>query len=524
MPLQSFLTRAWCAGALLATLAPQTASAQRGPSLHVQCDGHPDNVSDGETAARILGAVTLLGLFAPAPESSDESSRLYGAEGVRVCTDLLTRERHDVRRAQLRLANAIHHIEARDFEAAIAQSRQVATERPATAQAVGFRMSLALSALELEAHALLGLGRLREASDKAMEMAAAAPYDIVSYLRAAPFVRLTGEYGPAEQRFYANLVRLYPAGLVERSNVRQMAGDFRGAAEDLELWNGLTEPMLERPNTAILAQAALTRAIAGDMAAAEALAERARAALRDDPDYQFAQLAGEMLDLHQVLVTARRGEVGQARILFAGRTAWIRPSPAAVGFVAAELRQGAAEADLTGLLAGNPTRFRTERLGTYAENLRAQAGEPESNDSASPGSADGDATKVESPASQLFDVVRPHWTDRSLAAFSGNTWRVQRSRYFDPDDNPDMRARRLMSHRDGYGMPAYYALLLHTALMAEAEGRSSFMIVPSEPSLTEMTVRIGEPSADLPAALAFNVQQVINDLSPLIPRPAPRSR
>src|SRR5207342_1870571 len=51
-------------------------------SAYVQCDGQPDNVTDGETAARLLGAVTLLGLFAPPHESPDASKRKFAAEGV----------------------------------------------------------------------------------------------------------------------------------------------------------------------------------------------------------------------------------------------------------------------------------------------------------------------------------------------------------------------------------------------------------------------------------------------------------
>ena len=36
-------------------------AAEKPGSAYLQCDGQPDNVTDGETAARLLGAVTLLG-------------------------------------------------------------------------------------------------------------------------------------------------------------------------------------------------------------------------------------------------------------------------------------------------------------------------------------------------------------------------------------------------------------------------------------------------------------------------------
>src|SRR5436305_937943 len=48
---------------LLTPVTPALAQSNEKPgSAYVQCDGQPDNVTDGETAARLIGAVTLLGL------------------------------------------------------------------------------------------------------------------------------------------------------------------------------------------------------------------------------------------------------------------------------------------------------------------------------------------------------------------------------------------------------------------------------------------------------------------------------
>lgn len=524
MSLQRLLAGAVCAGSIIVAATPALAQQRGGPSLHIQCDGHPDNVSGGETAARLLGAVTLLGIFAPAPEQSDLSARLHGAEGARVCTDLLSRESNDVRRAQLRLANAIHLIEARDYDSAIGQARMVATERPALGQTRAFQLSLALSAMELEAQALLGLGRTREAADKAMEMAAAAPYDLINNLRALFYVQLTGEHGEAEQRFYANLIKLYPAAVLERSNARQMAGDFAGAADDLELWMTVTDPLLDEPNMISLAQASLARALAGDMLRAEPLAERARNALRAKPDDRSAQATGEMLDLYQILATARGGNPAQARVLFAGRTQWLRPSAAAVSAVARELREGAPESELIGSLAGDPARFRTERLATWRTRMLDRAGGEEREEAAPEAETEAEPTtaKTARRASELFAAIRPHWTDRQLTAFAANTWRTERSRYFAREENDTLRARFVNVSRDGYGVPAGYALLLHSALVARSEGRSSFMILPARLNLGSQFVRTGEAGAEMPEALSFNAEQVIADLSPLIPQPVRR--
>jgi len=73
------------ASALSLVLAVPAHAADKPGSLHVQCDGQPNNVTSGETAARLLGAVTLLGLFAPGPEMPDASKRKFGEAGVAVC-------------------------------------------------------------------------------------------------------------------------------------------------------------------------------------------------------------------------------------------------------------------------------------------------------------------------------------------------------------------------------------------------------------------------------------------------------
>jgi hypothetical protein len=65
------------------------------------------------------------------------------------------------------------------------------------------------------------------------------------------------------------------------------------------------------------------------------------------------------------------------------------------------------------------------------------------------------------------------------------------------------------------------ALLLHAALRAKSQGHAGFVISATRPSVRMVLVRYGEPGqAGFPASIAFPAEQVIADLSPLMPNPA----
>ena len=473
------------------------ALAQRTPSAHVRCDGNPDNVTPGETAARLLGAVTLLGLFAPPPEASDHSQRLFGAEGVAICAQALDGESNDVRRAQLILATAIHRIEAGDPEAALADAHRVETDRPELASSMPFRHSLGLSAMEIEALALLGAGRLQEAQAKAFEMAAAAPYDLVASARALPFVRLTAEFGPAQELYYANLIRLYPSAVLERAVHRQTAGDFRGSTEDYALWMRLEQSVLDGPNMTLLAHTALAHALAGDVERAEEYAAQAHELLEAEPNASNTPAASEVLDLYRIWKMAHDGRLDDARLLFAARTSWQRPTAAAVSAVARLLQEGAPPEQLTGSLAGDPGRWVTELIERRREDLLE--------------------------GKDRFAAIRGFFPQENYDRFARNVWREGRSRYFGREENERFNARFITVQRDGYGTPAGYALLLHAALTARREGQSSFMLMPLQANVSHGLVRVGNSGdTHLVEPLVLDAEQVIADLRPLIPPPARR--
>jgi tetratricopeptide (TPR) repeat protein len=505
-------------------LASAPAVAERGPSRHLRCDGMPDNVTAGETAARLLGAVTLLGLFAPRQEGADESARLPGAEGVAICGEALAAESNDVRRAQLILATAVHHIEARQFDQAIAAARQVATDRPAFAATPAFRRSLYLTALDIEATALLELGRTDEAVAKALEMAAAAPYDVVNQLRASFYVGYATHWGPAETAFYDNLARLYPDSLLTRGVNREMNGDVTGALADYDLYMRMHDDQLGGVNASLRTRIALSHALSGNAERAAALIRQANtpppappgkggdaqpqpqpagaAAPAPQAEAQAAPQPNavevEMNDLYRVWEAASAGDMERARTLYSARSRWVYLDAALRARLVARLRQGATPAQLTGPLAQTP-----EEIIAAARTERRTG-----------------AFGAKGAGAFLFGRRQPYYSPEDFVRFSRDTWRTDGSRIVDFPMDEEGHYRTYSSTRVGGGTPAGYALLLHAALLAHSQGRNAFTLFPTRGSIATLSVRFGNRGeAGMIEPLTFDTERVIADLTPVIPQP-----
>jgi hypothetical protein len=145
----------------------------KGPSNYVLCDGNPNNMSAGESAARLLGAITLLALFAPPPEAADASARKMGKDGVDACNKILLGEKtegNQARRIELIMARALHQIEAKDYDAALADVAQARKESAAGGYPNDpyYRRSTWLGMDQIESAALIRLGKSDEAVTAAL--------------------------------------------------------------------------------------------------------------------------------------------------------------------------------------------------------------------------------------------------------------------------------------------------------------------------------------------------------------------
>jgi hypothetical protein len=241
----------------------------------------------------------------------------------------------------------------------------------------------------------------------------------------------------------------------------------------------------------------MANALAGDAESAEQFARQAREAMAAEPESAGVSIASEILDLYQIWKTAKEGRVADARLLFGARTTWLRPTAPSVSEVARLLQEGAQPDQLPGSLAGASAHWVDELLARRLADINEDKDQ--------------------------FDAVRAFFPQANYDRFAANVWRSGRSRYFARADDERVRGRFITVSRDGYGTPAGYAMLLHAALTAQREGKTSFMLMSPQVGLGRNVVRFGnEGDEQLIAPMALDAGQVIADLGPLIAQPQPR--
>lgn len=497
--------------AMLAVSQAQAADTKQA-SEFVKCDGAPAHMS-GLAATGYLVALTatgcLIGCLIGAPETADKDKKLKGVEGISSCDAALAQETDELRRAQLVLARAIHAIEAKDYPTALTDARRMTNVAGDKAGKDNFQGSMGLAALEIEAAALAGDNRPAEAEATALRMARAAPYDLINIIRARPYVGLTPTMTPDKRWYFDQFGRLMPVSLTWAGEADQWAGENARAAADLAALIDLSQGFItdgQPVSPEYLAQRAVSLMLAGDIEASNRLAAEARAGVDGlvrngkavNRQNEIAK-SEELLDFQAVGANLAAGKVTEARLSFAGRSRWVAPTAAAVSTLTARLRQGAPEASLIGALARDPEKIRAEAL---ASRLASVVNDPKQ-------------------ADLLFQAIR-YQPPSAYNGASGNVWRVEKSRLVLKRRPQDTYAGEALTaafylQPDAQGV----GLLLHAALRAKAQGDDAFVLSPVRSKLEWMQVRYGKSGAPgFPNLGAWNVEQVVSDLSPLIPAPA----
>lgn len=244
-------------------------------------NGQPNTYTTGEAAARLLGAVTLLALFAPNREEPDASKRIRGAGGVAACTQPLEGERREgnpERRVGLILARGLHQIEDKRYGAALVDVDLA--EREATA--VGLMADAYWSPSRgrsfglIRSAAQFRLGRAADARATALATTRGVEQALLPMLGTPTYpgaVDVDAEIG-----FRSALARLDPDFLPFAASRLEEAGRFGEAAAVYDaLIDALRAINPDKRQSILLLVDANDMALAGDRAKAKALTDDALA-------------------------------------------------------------------------------------------------------------------------------------------------------------------------------------------------------------------------------------------------------
>lgn len=502
-------------GALLALVlafggvAQAAAVKARGPSAYLRCDGYPAHRSGGENAARALVVIATMGL-AGMGERADTGKRLVGDDGIAACNTALDSESDPIRKVRLMLARAVHNIEAAHYEAALTDARSAPALAGAQENDLGFRHSLLVSAMHLEALALARLNRPQEAEATALNMAAIAPYDLIAQDYAAIIVGLTAGMSPAKQDFLKRYGPLSERGLFVRPDAEEWAGRYGEAAADREAYRIQAEAFINVHSpgfslVAIKAREAADRAMAGEMAQSQTLADEARSEV-DDLVRSGQSLkitaaiseAEDLLDFQAVIAKLAAGQASAARTAFTARSRWTAPTPAMIADLVARLRVGAKPGELTGTLARDPAAIRADGLTAKLGALN----HPENGDE------------------QLYRFIRPQYEASDYTKWADDVRETEKSPFILEKDEKNKVNGSVVLIRLANGFPAGDALLMHCAFWAKAHGFNGFVLFPARTHLNRAIVRFGNAGdAGFPARAMLDADTVIKALEAEFPAP-----
>jgi hypothetical protein len=467
-------------------------TAEMGASRYLQCDGQPNNTTAGESAARLLGAVTLLGIFAPAPEFPDPAARRFGTEGVKICSALIDGtenvEGNPVRRLELILARAIHQIEAKNYEAAIADVRLARGEAEAKgfARDIYFDRSMGLSFNLIEAEALVRLRRFEEARELSLSRVTTYPNSYYPIIAARSYATHIRNISETERKRLTVGPVLIVGELYTTANRLEEAGEFAEAARLREAWIKFVELLNNEDRvSSFYAVAAITHALNGDFQKADERAAFARKNVEElarlgRPDSTKAATL-EMLDFYELIKDAHAGKMQDARRSYSARSGWENVWFGAQMEVNRRLRNDAKPDELRGLLSKSPEEMWRERSDLDMAALL----ERDKNNKT------------------LFSLILPLAKAESYESLSKAVWRTEKSRIMGKEPDKKSKEWPLAINSDPTTQPD--AMLLHAALQATARGSVRFEVGDGEKIVED---------------LQMDADAVIAELGQIIPPPA----
>ena len=486
------------------------AADEKPGSVYVQCDGRPEALTVAKSMGYLLAITATAGIVGGVvggPEAGDVNKRIEGDAAVAACDTAMAQNKVEIRAAQLKLAKAIHLIEAEKYDAAIAETKSLAAVAPGKAAEDGFQRSMGLAAMQIEATALVRSSRWAEAEAVALKMSAAAPYNVLATTRAAAFVGLTTTMTPEKRAYYEQASRLMPSYLAGWAGADEAAGDWASAAAHMHAAREAAQAFSTDPATfhpaATVAHESVDLLLAGDLAASNKTADEARVlleALSQSTDANRSAQetrAQEMLDFQAAGRLLAEGHAAEARAAFGRRSRWFSPSTAQLAELTDRLRRGLAEAP-TGALANDPATIRKDGLDLSAKSIMT----------------------LKPIAPWLFAAIW-YQEPNAFKNVTGPAWKTDKSRMVVQRKPKDIYIGEVLALPGVYDNEALSeALVLHAALRAQAEGKSAVLMFPTRARLNILQATYGEPGQPgFPAAATLPVAKVVADLSPKMPSP-----
>lgn len=480
-------------------------------SHYLRCDGEPNNMTGGEGFARLIGAATLLGIFAPAPETPDPSKRLFAEKGVEACTYLIDggkAEGNVIRRIPLILARALHQIEAKNYAAALADVAKARAEAEA-ADLVGnpyFDRSMGLSFSLIEGEAKLRMGDVVGAQRASLAPVEGMRYSYVPILLSYDYSAYMREVTELAQRRFEALGRIYPTFLSEHGWRLQEVGEFGKAADlfaaEIAYLEGFNLEPKETPSS-IYAHAALAHALAGKWDIADKWAQFAKTNMErrkaDGVPEDNSSSIVEVLDLYNIVKMVEEGDIKSARRNFAARSKWVSPSFGAVLEMTRRLRAEASEDELFGSLSESAEAKWQKR---YDEAMAYELQQDTENES-------------------LFGNIRSYAQIREYERQSKLVWRTKKSKMMSKATDTEGGWTITFSRGGTLITIAADAIMLHAALQAKARGKEGFTmsLLPGEYSWRGFTRFVNRDEAIGGDVRFVPADEVIAELSQLIPSP-----
>jgi hypothetical protein len=497
--------------ACLATPAGAAPGRFADPSYH--CDGRlaPPPVTTAVAEAVISGmTLGILGLVVPFGDFNRHAD--VGVAGVAACDVAIAQAPDAVRRSELTLARAVHRLEAKDIEGALSDARGAPALAGAAGEAPGYRRSLGLSALDIEAIALVASGRTQAAREIALRMAAAAPYDVAAARRALPILILADGVTPAERDYFAAAGRLDYRLLGFEQSLLVARGEYDAAVTVTQQVrdHGLMFDADEGDAPPVEANLALLYALKGDLARSDLAALRAAAGVSSAGGVEvrrdFAEVTAELLAATQAVRLNAEGRDVEARAILASHRTWLHTPQAEILAVLDRLSPGAPKADQRGVLSLDLAKFRAE--------VRA-----------------ADLARLTGPESMRRLLWSLNYEGPDAYAPVADKVRTLNPSPFEVTASRDMsRSHGRQITGSVYALPEFrfdlgrQALLLHCALIARARGARGFVLGPAGQSdgAAALWVQYGDPGrSGFPVATAFVADEVIADLSDRAPPAAP---